>query len=275
MIEKKNYRWPDIKYLKMDKLMLKGRLISQKFNQFEIYHYNFPEEKLITHSHIEAQIIVPLIGKTELEIDGVHYQLLPGNIGIVPPNTEHSFLSQDKHGERIVCYFLQSLWSKHIDSPINSGVYHLNPLIKELLFYLLLTPNSDHSNEIIKTMLLILKESLDLGKMQTINLQVDDKQIKLAIHAIEKSYNHKINFQELALKCGLSQRDFNRKFAKLVGITPKQLQTHFRIKNAKKLLRDKNKSVTDVAFMVGYQSVSQFIQYFRIETGRLPTEFKL
>lgn len=39
------------------------------------------------------------------------------------------------------------------------------------------------------------------------------------------------------------------------------------------LLKTSGNSVTDVAYEVGYQSLSQFIATFRKITGRLPSEY--
>jgi AraC-like DNA-binding protein len=56
-------------------------------------------------------------------------------------------------------------------------------------------------------------------------------------------------------------------------MTPKQAITFHRIEKAKELLQ-KNQSVTDVAYEVGYSSLSQFITTFRSLTGKLPSEFR-
>jgi AraC-like DNA-binding protein len=56
-------------------------------------------------------------------------------------------------------------------------------------------------------------------------------------------------------------------------MTPKQVVTFHRIEKAKELLLQKQ-SVTDVAYEVGYASISQFISTFRSLTGKLPSEFR-
>ena len=56
-------------------------------------------------------------------------------------------------------------------------------------------------------------------------------------------------------------------------MTPKQVITLHRMERAKTLLSKRGQTVTDVAFEVGYSSVSQFITAFRKITGQLPSEF--
>jgi AraC-like DNA-binding protein len=56
------------------------------------------------------------------------------------------------------------------------------------------------------------------------------------------------------------------------GMTPKQAVTLCRVREAQRLLKLGRATVTDVAFEVGYASVSQFITTFRRVTGRLPSE---
>lgn len=57
-----------------------------------------------------------------------------------------------------------------------------------------------------------------------------------------------------------------------LGLTPKQILISIRIEKAQELLEKSNMPVTDVAYEVGYSSLSQFIAAFRAQTGQLPSE---
>jgi transcriptional regulator GlxA family with amidase domain len=88
---------------------------------------------------------------------------------------------------------------------------------------------------------------------------------------LEENFHRSFSIEEIARKSGLSTRSFNRLFLTELAVTPKQAMTLYRVERAKQLLRQGKGSVTDIAFEVGYQSVSQFIATFRRHTGQLPS----
>jgi transcriptional regulator GlxA family with amidase domain len=47
-----------------------------------------------------------------------------------------------------------------------------------------------------------------------------------------------------------------------------------RFENARNLLRDSNLRVSEIAFAVGFQSLSQFNRVFKKLAGKSPTEFR-
>lgn len=64
---------------------------------------------------------------------------------------------------------------------------------------------------------------------------------------------------------------FARRFAELAGLTPQSYRNACRIRKACRLL-DAGKSVTDVAFALGFCSTSYFTTVFKRETGETPKE---
>ena len=51
-----------------------------------------------------------------------------------------------------------------------------------------------------------------------------------------------------------------------------QCQKRLRLTEARRLMLDENKNVTEAAFDVGYESVSQFIREYRKMFGQSPKE---
>lgn len=65
-----------------------------------------------------------------------------------------------------------------------------------------------------------------------------------------------------------------RLFANELQVNPKQVQNLLKIGMAKDLLLNSNMNVTQVAFEVGYNSLSAFIKNYRTITGELPSQAK-
>jgi AraC-like DNA-binding protein len=88
------------------------------------------------------------------------------------------------------------------------------------------------------------------------------------------SYCDRITLEDAARQACLSPFHFNRLFAQAFGETPHEFVTRMRIEAAKKLLLAENRSVTDICFDVGYQSLGSFSLRFRSLTGLSPVAFR-
>lgn len=79
----------------------------------------------------------------------------------------------------------------------------------------------------------------------------------------KKNYKIPFTVEELASKLNMSVSAFHQKFKSAIGMGPLQCQKRLRLTEAKRLMLDKNKNVTEASFDVGYESVSQFIRDYR------------
>ena len=65
---------------------------------------------------------------------------------------------------------------------------------------------------------------------------------------------------------------FHQKFKSAVGMGPLQCQKRLRLTEARRLMLDENRNVTEASFEVGYESVSQFTRDYRKMFGLTPKE---
>lgn len=65
---------------------------------------------------------------------------------------------------------------------------------------------------------------------------------------------------------------FHQKFKSAVGMGPLQCQKRLRLTEARRLMLDENKNVTQASLEVGYESVSQFTRDYRKMFGQSPKE---
>lgn len=65
---------------------------------------------------------------------------------------------------------------------------------------------------------------------------------------------------------------FHQKFKSAVGMGPLQCQKRLRLTEARRLMLDDNKNVTEASIEVGYESVSQFIRDYRKMFGSAAAE---
>ncbi len=70
----------------------------------------------------------------------------------------------------------------------------------------------------------------------------------------------------------MSVSQLHDKFKRAVGMGPLQCQKRLRLTDARRLMFDENKNVTESAMDVGYESVSQFTRDYRRVFGFSPKE---
>jgi AraC-like DNA-binding protein len=73
---------------------------------------------------------------------------------------------------------------------------------------------------------------------------------------------------------GLSPFHFLRVFSNVLGVTPHQYLVRARLRRAASLLADDSRSITDVAFDVGFGDLSNFVRTFHRAAGVSPGSFR-
>lgn len=87
-------------------------------------------------------------------------------------------------------------------------------------------------------------------------------------------FDRPITLSELASVAGLSPNHLLRTFKELFHQTPYQYITGQRLEQARRLLRHTDRSVTDICFSVGFESLGSFSWLFRRQTGVAPSTYR-
>jgi AraC-like DNA-binding protein len=90
----------------------------------------------------------------------------------------------------------------------------------------------------------------------------------------DRHYADPLDVGELASSAGVSKYHFLRCFAATYGKTPARYLTERRIERAQDLLRATNLTVTEVCYLVGYESLGSFSTRFRQLVGVSPSEYQ-
>src|ERR687892_1859442 len=92
--------------------------------------------------------------------------------------------------------------------------------------------------------------------------------------AIDREYARPLEISALARVALVSEAHFIRTFRDTFGETPHRYLQRRRVERAMALLRNTNRSVTDICFAVGFSSVGTFSRTFRDTVGRSPSGFR-
>jgi AraC family transcriptional regulator len=83
-----------------------------------------------------------------------------------------------------------------------------------------------------------------------------------------------VDLARAADQVGLSSFHFLRSFASVLGVTPHQYLVRSRLRHAARLLADEERSITDVAYEVGFGDLSNFVRTFHRAAGVSPRRFR-
>lgn len=98
--------------------------------------------------------------------------------------------------------------------------------------------------------------------------------VKKAKDIIDADYNHQIDVSYISKQLSVSKNHLNRLFKRYSGLTPTHYITKVRVGNALELLKQEDLSVLEIAYTVGFKSLSNFYKYFKEQTGYTPNEYR-
>ena len=103
---------------------------------------------------------------------------------------------------------------------------------------------------------------------------VVDHRIRRALTFLQAHFSEPVTLARVAAATGLSRFHFCRLFHRDTGRRLHAYVHELRIARAKALLGSDQRSVTQVAYTVGFKDVSHFDKAFRRVVGRSPTEYR-
>ena len=95
-----------------------------------------------------------------------------------------------------------------------------------------------------------------------------------AVSYVTQNYPEKLCQATAAKLCDLSPFQFSRAFKKAHGMTFRDYVVRVRIDQAAELLRQQRASVTEAAFVVGFNDLSHFARMFRRRIGVSPSHYR-
>lgn len=100
------------------------------------------------------------------------------------------------------------------------------------------------------------------------------KVIEASRFEIRQNLQNEINLIELAKKHNVSYSFFRKMFKKYTGVSPGQYHLQLRITRAKELLVSTEKSIKEISYELGFQSIFYFSNLFKKKEGVTPSHFR-
>ncbi len=146
--------------------------------------------------------------------------------------------------------------------------------LKEAYFNTRVVPNKQH--EAVVTLLAIFSQHLSMLSNQVV-LQQDNSEPPVITRAkdyIQEHQTENLRLGHVAKAVNTSTFYFCKMFKKVTGINFTDYLSRVRIEKSKNLLLNPNLRVSEIAFEVGFQSLTHFNRVFKKVLGQSPTEYR-
>ncbi|GKS90755.1 AraC family transcriptional regulator [Acidovorax sp. SUPP2539] len=100
------------------------------------------------------------------------------------------------------------------------------------------------------------------------------RRIARAVAILRAEPARPVRIEQLAAAAGMGRSAFHRHFRAITSLSPLQFQKALRLMEARRLILSQGKSMSQVAFEVGYESASQFSREYARMHGRPPMRDK-
>jgi AraC-like DNA-binding protein len=109
-----------------------------------------------------------------------------------------------------------------------------------------------------------------------VSRQVEDQNRRLlrARDAMDRAYAEPLDVPAVATVAHMSAAHFIRSFRATFGETPHRYLQRRRVERSMFLLRETDRSITDICFDVGFQSLGTFSRTFREIIGESPSSYR-
>jgi len=101
-----------------------------------------------------------------------------------------------------------------------------------------------------------------------------NRRLLRARDAMDRAYAQRLDVPAVAAVAHLSEAHFIRSFRAVFGETPHRYLQRRRVERSMFLLRETDRSVTDISFDVGFTSRGTFSRTFREIVGEAPSDYR-
>jgi AraC-like DNA-binding protein len=101
-----------------------------------------------------------------------------------------------------------------------------------------------------------------------------NRRLLRARDAMDRSFAEPLDVRTVAAVAHVSAAHFSRRFREVFGETPHRYLQRRRVERSMFLLRETDRTVTDVCFDVGFTSLGTFSRTFREIVGEPPSEYR-
>ena len=258
--------------------------------------FSHTASRVTWHSHKQFELLFVLDGSTVYEFQGCDpIELAGGHFMVVPPGMMHRgeqdlrmpttligiVLAFDARGAtRNTPFTVRELgWLRRHFKTNSLTVHPLGPDLRRIIVQLdkrLSGKKQDNDELSIAEMRLHVCSAISGAARQLSAVDSRDSQfiVNAAIDYMRDCLDESLSVGKLVTHTGYGRSRFFELFRANTGMTPNDYLRRLRLEAARELLSNTSRSVTEIAFKVGFNSSQYFSTVFLQYTGLTPTGFR-
>ena len=199
----------------------------------------------------------------------------PGDLLTIPP--KHTFEYKTNKGMRHHWFVIDGRWPLCLGDPAPTLTSLGYDQIFESLFIelreILILQQSGYMFQAIGIFYqLLARRSVLIGVARHHERNYPEL-VQNAVIYLRETYAQPFHAKDVAGAIGVSQTHLRTLFDQWLGEPPKRFHTRCRINQAKRLLKEQNLTVSEVAFHVGYPDAGHFSRVFKQFVGLAPSQY--
>ena len=279
------------------------------YSNYEIYdfdHYSafnmatgYKERSYQMHWHSYGEILLVGPGKTNIYMVGKNtYELVPDDIVLVWPMEMHAIVDADREKAMVIQFsnsFMNSLFDlqrvMHLYRNLHIICVEAHPELAAKLKVLIEKMRdiffSDNQEKEIRCCMLLMEFMLTLdehrdefapeirsGDPYSYTDTVMRRMLMVTDYIKNNLTADDLSQGAMAEMAGISKDYFSRIFRNVTGLNYSKWLNLIRLEKAAELLADENMTLTEIAMLSGFQSISSFNRVFHTEKGMSPGEYR-
>ena len=237
------------------------------------------------HCNPHHELLHVLKGCFELTFaDGRQFPAMEGDTLLVPAHTSHKDIFEQRRDLKILMLhfdwteaekFFAEVKNEKINRMGAESRSELRYFFEHVRSHLPLRQELDLAIENVRLLniLLLIYREFEQGTFPEEPLSVRKELVEVARQYIDRNYAGSVQLDDVARHLGVSRFYLSRVFSQECEFSLREYLAEVRINEAKRLLRDGNYLISEVAQRVGYESSSYFSKAFRKRVGLPPNQF--
>jgi AraC-like DNA-binding protein len=261
------------------KAVIKPGVIYPPDNHPSGYYFTFEIGRILN----EYQIHYITDGEGMYENNSGKYKILPGSLLITKPGEWHRYRPK-KHAGWVEHYvgftgFIAHqmfgrpwLTSKNAVVQIGNRQEIIDTYYK--IFDYILEEKPGYQQVAAGMIMKLLGFIVSLDKQKDFSGKRVEKIIQDACFMIRENVESEFDFKNFAEKNNIGYSYFRKMFKKYTGVPPVQYHLDLKLLRAKEMLLNTNKSIKEISFDLGFQSIYYFSRIFKNKLGVSPSEIR-
>lgn len=230
---------------------------------------------LPTHAHEKFQIIYTLSGTLHIKIGSNTYFVPERHLAWIPSRTKHK-ISSNSRQVALICFYIDLPVEGDQDPKALFYIWGIRPLIGENLKFIASHAPcircSTHP-DLYRYASSFFNLMPQINPKETFLLRPliipNDPRLTPVLNYINRHLSDRLDMELLASRFHLSTRNLSRLF-NTSKIRFSSLVNHWRILRAIELMSDRDKTIQEIAYEVGFNTPNNFNRVFKQITGTAP-----